>query len=447
MKLYQLKGNSKDRFLILAANRVVSSGLVLQDARSWLRTQSPNARAADIALALDSAPVLETIYDPKKPHGIQAPQDGQVFLEYNRFQAAPWRQSTFKPPGEEYNGHIQAFMEHFFNGNMAAIESMYDWMGVSLRGERNIIIPCLIGGQRTGKGTFSQIAAGLLNPIEGAAHKNVYEARENSFEGNFNSQIADRLLVIWNEAFIDYQHAPKVEANLKRYADDNISIEGKGQVERNIKNYASIMLISNDRESINVSPDQQRFYLMDTTSQELAKSDYWRARQHLTGGDLNAFIKKYLLSQEALYYFGYSLLMRKYNRMTALPADAATSANQLEALLNDLKGWELTFITSSRVQHAKEGDVISLSECHEIIGFDRGSRNAGPLPQRSRTMTALCRKTKALYEGQQKLGFPLPLLEYDPVLRVFTIVKPALNVGVTSARAATLKKLTIQNLN
>lgn len=233
---------------------IQKSGLV----DSHIIVDQTTAKVVDITLdgylalvgaKLEEAPVVAGMfkYDPYKIDRFWEDDELKVIC-LNSYQPPVWRQgeqlSNVKLPK-----NVSDFMKHIFP-NKEVRSAIYDWMfwAVFYRAESHLV---LNGAKGLGKGRFTA----LLSALVGKA--NYAEANESLFTKEFNSVVSKKRLIICDEIKVD----KKAHTKLKKMANDEMSLEGKGEDMRTEDTYQSFVIQNNDESDMYAEGDDRRFFI------------------------------------------------------------------------------------------------------------------------------------------------------------------------------------------
>jgi len=186
---------------------------------------------------------------------------------FNTYKPPFWQEDHFYSKGEnEVTAKAlpvmyDKFFKHLVNNDKPSYEYLIKWLSHGLSG-RNYCILTTIGAPGVGKGVLGEVMRRLFGT------DNFYAGSDRVFKGTFNSQIADRRLVYCDEIYIKNKEE---EDKLKLVVNDFIEIEKKGIDAREIHNYASFYISSNNMDSISLTADDRRFSILELTDIKLTK--------------------------------------------------------------------------------------------------------------------------------------------------------------------------------
>lgn len=287
---------------------------------------------------------VERVYEPMKRQKLFKDKSGS--WKYNIYQPPFWLEDYHNqrvdtvPARPDLPELYRQFLHHFVDGKDECIRYIINWMAMSLQ-ERNIPYLIAIGRQGAGKGTLAEI----LQALHGT--KNYATANKSIVKKEFNKEYHNKRLVYINEIEV----GDKNEANrLKTFADETISIEGKGKDGVTIRNWASTFISSNSSTSLKFEGEDRRFSIMDITKKDLK-----------TVVDL-ATIKSYT-APENIEQLGRFLFNFKIDKPFVLKNFGGETAEVLRDL--SLADWE-TFIVDEFAQD-KAGDEVTIKELSDKV--------------------------------------------------------------------------------
>jgi Family of unknown function (DUF5906) len=160
----------------------------------------------------------------------------------------------------------------------------------------------LTGVQGLGKGVYYQIMQELLG-FDNAG----YTPAASIIDSKFNAFAENKKLLFIDELEIK---KPGDENILKPFVNDTIAIEAKGVDLIAVKNYASILLASNDIGKMKISREDRRFCFLDTGEKTLLTY----VEELNCGHDIESYVKNILLDPVNISEFGKFLLNFKFDR-------------------------------------------------------------------------------------------------------------------------------------
>jgi len=181
----------------------------------------------------------------------------------NTYTPATWTTIADIEPGMPSN-FVKLF-EHLFPGANDR-EYVLDWMHYMLV-RRNQTILCLVGPHGTGKTIFMNLLKTLVGNHGDA--NNSSEARRDSLLNQFNSEFVGKRLVAFDELELDDD---QLINRLKHYLNDEIPVEMKGVDAAKVKNFASFVMASNNKQNFQVSESERRFSTPRPTDKKLLET-------------------------------------------------------------------------------------------------------------------------------------------------------------------------------
>jgi hypothetical protein len=149
---------------------------------------------------------------------------------------------------------------------------------------------CLVlrGGQGTGKGTFADNLVGLFSPYA------IKLDRPDQLVGRFNGHMANKLLVVADEAFWAGDRS-KV-GPLKSFVTENqLPYEWKGRDLVMMSSYHRVVMLSNNEWVVPADVDDRRFTVLDISNSKAQDTEYfgeiWR---EMDNGGREAFFRMML---------------------------------------------------------------------------------------------------------------------------------------------------------
>lgn len=244
------------------------------------------------------------------------------------------------PPAQEI--HLPKIYDDFFKHLVANDEQrtyMVDWMAHSLKSRNYVFLVMQSYAQGVGKGVLDKI----ITAIHLAENKALMESKD----------IVSRFLSLEGKtyAFLDeFESTEKqLESCIKTLINSEIRCEKKGQDQKIITNYASIMIACNKTEGLKIRDGDRRFAFLDLNnikyeaSQQIADSKM----------NMNDFINNVLLSNENLKQLYYHL----YNRKITSNLFAPPMSETRERFINDSKEeWKWVIDDLITTRHETEGE-------------------------------------------------------------------------------------------
>lgn len=206
--------------------------------------------------------VGEFIYKPEHKH---VSWDDVFGFYFNSYKPPSWMKSYFYTNGKNtIKGRdipeiYHNFFMHLTDKDIESYNYLVDWLANAVQ-DRNYCILTTIGAQGIGKGVLGEIMRQLFGP------SNFYSGTDRMLKTNFNAQMAEKKLVYIDEVTIkNKEHEDRV----KGVVNDYIEIEKKGIDAREIKNYASFYISSNNLDAIRISKNDRRFSIINLTDKKL----------------------------------------------------------------------------------------------------------------------------------------------------------------------------------
>ncbi|TWJ08765.1 primase-helicase family protein [Altererythrobacter ishigakiensis] len=136
--------------------------------------------------------------------------------------------------------------------------------------EKPGVIPSLMGGQGTGKGTFGQLLRAIW------PHTTLQVSDVSHVVGQFNASIERHYAVFMDEAL--FAGDKKAIDRLKSFVTEPfVTIEQKLQPRRSIRSFHRFFAASNHRHFAQVDTDDRRFVFFQVGSGRKADAHYWNS--------------------------------------------------------------------------------------------------------------------------------------------------------------------------
>lgn len=178
------------------------------------------------------------------------------FWHVNHYTAPKWR---FVEVQAEYGGFIKTLIEHLFP-NPEEREYVLDWIHYAIV-KRNSTMLCLVGDRGTGKGILlNTVIAGLI----GHDYREI--VGQDILKEKFNGAFKGKRYIVFDEVDVETDQAL---SKIRAFANDQISVEKKGDDSETIENFTSMSLSSNNKKSFKVEPQERRFSVPEVTSESL----------------------------------------------------------------------------------------------------------------------------------------------------------------------------------
>lgn len=281
-------------------------------------------------------------------------KDEQGLWKYNLYQPPEWLKECFNSEGVKKVKKITAipvlykkFLEHLVNNDTDSYEYILDWIANAMQ-DRNYTILTTIGNQGIGKGVLGDIMRKLFGD------SNFVKTECRVLTKDFNKQILNKKLVYIDELKIKNSSE---ENKLKTLINDYVEIEGKGVDAKEVKNFASVYVSSNELDSIRLRGDDRRFSIINLTDKKLMNI--------MNSNEIESLFDEFNISQLAYYLYHRSV---DKNKMMKVFESKRTE----EVRASSLKGWEEYVIDELAIDY--EGDSVPLTELSDKIEDRYGSR-------------------------------------------------------------------------
>lgn len=195
--------------------------------------------------------LVRFIYDPALPYGFN--DTGEDIKAFNKFKTIEWDKIEDVPLPPCY----PKFFEHLFPDPFQRAD-VYAYSSFAETCRINFAL-VLFGAKGAGKSTFIEILKNLYSPDL------VVLLSDGYFDNKFTGEIEHMKLAIGEEITC---RGLKAKSKLKSTMNDHITIERKGENPRSgIKSYCNFIFTTNEGYSLEVEPDDRRFYVPDITKE------------------------------------------------------------------------------------------------------------------------------------------------------------------------------------
>lgn len=150
------------------------------------------------------------------------------------------------------------FFTHLFGGDEASLEYFIYWLikAIDIKNGRNLTALVLISTPGVGKGVlFSHV----IEPLFGMSNASIMNGA-NAFVNQFNSQFADKQIIMLDEANLT---ETETLDRFKTLVNDSLEVEKKGKDKYIAKNWLNIMIASNHLDSIRIEEGDRRFSVVN----------------------------------------------------------------------------------------------------------------------------------------------------------------------------------------
>lgn len=273
----------------------------------------------------------------------------------NLYRPAPWQVPFFYkeqplPVNKVMPEIYTKFLNHLTGGNEKSIYYLINFLASTIQPNKKSYTYCtMLGGMGVGKGVLSEI----LEKLVGTDNHSKIPANKLS-DIKFNAPAKNKKLIFLDELEV---RSPSDENALKHFVNPTIHIEEKGKDARNYKNYANILIASNDLSKLKIEKGDRRYSMIDMGKETLIK---------FVDREYGISIKKYvdqLLDDNNIRDLGTYLLNYEIDDksiMEVLQSDARRNQD-----LYGLSEWELCLFREVAPKYA--GKEIPLSEAKNIL--------------------------------------------------------------------------------
>ena len=164
-----------------------------------------------------------------------------------------------------YTNHIKEILA---NGNKEIAQYIIKWMAFAVQFPEKIpeVAMILIGLQGTGKSLFVDMFGQMFGK-----HYMCLQSEE-ALTGRFNAHLANKVLVFADEALWkgDHKGINKLKNNI---TNPKINIEDKFKTMTAFDNYMHIIMASNNRQVLQIEPDDRRYFIIEMNDKWAKKLD------------------------------------------------------------------------------------------------------------------------------------------------------------------------------
>lgn len=222
------------------------------------------------------------------------------------------------------------FFTHLFNNDLASIEYFIYWLvkALDVKNGRNLTTLVLISTPGVGKGVlFSHV----IEPLFGSTNTALISGA-NAFVNQFNSQFADKQVVMIDEANLtDTESLDR----FKTLVNNSLEVEKKGKDKFTTQNWLNILIASNNLDSIRIEEGDRRFSVVTMARNKMLGDVY---------ADVRALTEELSANDNILKLFTFLMSVKVEHDM-----NRPFKSTQTEAIKDaSLKDWErgiLEYIT------------------------------------------------------------------------------------------------------
>lgn len=261
-----------------------------------------------------------------------------------------WRGFAVEPNPEDAEARCAKYRWHVENiicgGDPKLIHYVWSWLAdiIQRPGSKPGVALVLCGGRGTGKGFFTR----PLEKILGQRHF-IQINNKDQFIGRFNSQVADKLLVVADEAFWAGDKA--AEGKLKGFiTEPTLTIEPKGIDAFTVDSYHRVIMASNEQWVVPAGTDERRFLVLSVSREKQKNEEYFSAlAKELNNGGTEA-----LMSWLGRY-------QRNGTSLRHAPHTDALMEQKIDSLEPHLEWW------FEKLQSGKLGDLSAIQPWPETV--------------------------------------------------------------------------------
>jgi len=320
-----------------------------------------------------------------------------------------WVGSTAVPAIGNWSVISNYLFDIVCDGDVAKFEYMLNYLAhmIQFPELKPGVMPVLVGGQGTGKGTFYQLLLALWG------HTSLMVSNVQDVVGQFNAAMERNFVIFMDEAMFSGDR--KAQDRLKSMiTETTITVEQKFQPRRTITSYHRFFAASNHRHFAQVDGDDRRFLFLRVSDGRKRDHEYW-SRVHGAIGDplVIAALAHHLRTRDLT---GFNVRDR--------PATVEHMEQKLRSLngfdrfwFEVLQGGSFSFDEFGLDLHGWT-DARFISTAAILDGCKRlaqGTRQFGSLQQRdlSQSLMKVCPSANAARcssKGRQQRGYELPSL-------------------------------------
>ena len=276
---------------------------------------------------------------------------------FNRYHPPKWKKDYFYHKSKIVQAPLPQiyhdFFMHFTNGDEDSYEYLLDWASNSLKSKNRTYLLCIAA-----KGIGKNILYDILEGVHGKTNSII--TNDTVLKEKFNKQLMNKTLIAFNE--VDIRRDSEID-RLKAYADDYMSVEGKGKDAMQVRNYASVLIYSNRSGSVRIEADDRRFSVLELTDTKLQHSTYFK---HTDDGSYNEndFQEKIeeLLDENNLDALARFLWHRKISHNMNFPFRSKRYEEMIESALTE---WELLML--EKVLPSNLGKTVPIRRVQKMI--------------------------------------------------------------------------------
>lgn len=166
----------------------------------------------------------------------------------NLYRAPDWRQTT--KIVSETPATVKWFVQHLVGGCPISEDYLYGWLRHLLLVGRNETALTMIAPKGLGKNLFYEQ---ILKPLVGERYCGL--GTRETFTGGFNSELGNKILVLFDEFELDDTGISKFKASMNPV----LSLVAKGRDAVDVPNFANFIIFANEADKVRISSDDRRF--------------------------------------------------------------------------------------------------------------------------------------------------------------------------------------------
>lgn len=225
------------------------------------------------------SPPIKFIYDPALPFGFR--DNGEDIKVFNKFKVIDWDKIEDVPLPDCY----PKFFEHLFPDPFQRAR-VYAFSSFAETCRVNFAL-VLFGAKGAGKSTFIELLKNLYD------RDLVVLLSDGYFDNKFTGEIEHKKLAIGEEITC---RGLKAKSKLKSTMNDWITIERKGENPRSgVRSHCNFIFTTNEGYSLEVEPDDRRFYIPDITKDIVSASIISEVIGTMTSLPILKAVRKYFI--------------------------------------------------------------------------------------------------------------------------------------------------------
>lgn len=225
------------------------------------------------------APLVRLVYNPTLPYGFI--DNGEDIKIFNKFKVHDWDSIQDVPLPDCF----PKFFEHLFPDPFQRAQ-VYAWASFAETSHLNFAL-VLYGAKGAGKSSFIELLKNMYN------RELVVQISDGYFDAKFTGEIEHKKLAILEEVTC---RGLKAKSKLKIMMNDWITVERKGENPRSgVRSFCNFIFTTNEAYSLEVEPDDRRFYIPDITKDIVPSSIISEVIKNATNLPVLKAVRKYFI--------------------------------------------------------------------------------------------------------------------------------------------------------